>query len=171
MGGRNSAGIVAPDCSGKRFAIVVARFHREVSDALVDGAKRGLHDCRVSDDDISLYEVPGCFELPLACRKVIDTDHFEGVVALGAVVRGETPHFTYVAGECSRGLMDVQLATSTPIGFGVLTTDTLDQARERAVRAGGDKGYDAAFAAALLTTIPANVARAGFRRDWRISGA
>ena len=111
-----------PDCSNRRFAIVAARFYDDVADALVAGARRALHDCRVADEHITIHEVPGCFELPLACRSLIDTDRYDALVALGAVIRGKTPHFNYVAGECARGIMDVQLATGVPIGFGVLTT-------------------------------------------------
>ena len=91
--------------------------------------------------------MPGCFELPLASRRLIDTADYDAIVALGVVIRGETPHFEYVAGECARGLMDVQLATRVPIGFGVLTTETLAQAQERADPRRGDKGYEATLAA------------------------
>ncbi|HTX55760.1 MAG TPA: 6,7-dimethyl-8-ribityllumazine synthase [Candidatus Acidoferrales bacterium] len=152
-----------PDCAGRRFAIVVARFYRELSDDLIDGARRGLADCGVAGDDIDVIEVPGCFELPLACRKSIDADRYDGLVALGVVIRGETPHFEFVAGECARGLMDVQLETMVPIGFGVLTTENLAQAQERADPKRGDKGYQAAIAAASLVSVPKNLPRAGFR--------
>jgi 6,7-dimethyl-8-ribityllumazine synthase len=158
---RNSA---APaSCAGKRFALVVARFYRDVSEQLVDGARRALRQCGVKDDDVAVYDVPGCFEIPLACRKIIETERFDGIVALGAVVKGQTPHFKYVAGECARGIMDVQLSTGVPIGLGVLTTLTLEQAQERADPARGDKGYDAAVAAAILSNIPSVMGRAGFR--------
>ena len=152
-----------PDCKGRRFAIVSARFHAEIADFLVDGARRALRDCGVSDDHMSLFEVSGCFELPLACRNLIENDRFDGLIALGAVIRGETPHFDFVAGDCARGIMEVQLATGVPIGFGVLTTETLAQAQERAGRNGGDKGYAAALAAASLLTLTVGTPRAGFR--------
>lgn len=152
-----------PNCGGRRFAIVAAQFYPEIAGHLVDGARRALRDCAVRDEDVSLFEVPGCFELPLACRNLIDTDRFDALVVLGAVVRGETPHFDFVAGECARGVMDVQLDTGIPIGFGVLTTETLDQALERAEPKRGDKGYSAAMAAASLLTITAGMPRAGFR--------
>lgn len=139
-----------PDCGGRRFAIVAARFHADLADALTDGVRRALRDCNVAETDVALFEVPGCFELPLACRNLIESDRFDALVALGAVIRGETPHFDFVAGECARGIMNVQLATGTPIGFGVLTTDTLEQAQERADGRRGDKGYGAALAAASL---------------------
>jgi 6,7-dimethyl-8-ribityllumazine synthase len=139
-----------PQCADRSFAIVVAHFYADLAAELVDGAMRALQDCGVAGERIRVVEVPGCFELPLACRKAIDTGAFDGVVALGVVIRGETPHFDYVAGECARGIMDVSLSTGTPIGFGVLTTENLEQARVRASRDGGDKGYAAAMAAAVL---------------------
>jgi 6,7-dimethyl-8-ribityllumazine synthase len=142
-----------PDCSGRRFAIVAARFYAEIAEHLVAGAERALRECGVVASDLRIYEVPGCFELPLACRQIIDKGDCDAVVALGAVVRGQTPHFDYVAGECARGIMDVQLATRVPIGFGVLTTETLVQAQERADPKRGDKGYSAAMAAASLLTL------------------
>jgi 6,7-dimethyl-8-ribityllumazine synthase len=155
----------APDCKGRRFAIVAARFHPGLADALVDGARRALRDCNVSDEQVSLFDVSGCFEIPLACRNLLEAERFDAIVALGAVIRGETPHFEFVAGECARGIMDVQLATGTPIGFGVLTTETLTQAEERADAKGGDKGYAAAIAAATLLHLNAGLPRTGFRRN------
>jgi 6,7-dimethyl-8-ribityllumazine synthase len=154
-----------PDASGKRFAIVVADFYGDLAAWLEDGAKRGLRDCGVDDELVEIVRVPGCFELPLAARRLIAGGKIDGVVALGIVIRGETPHFEYVAGECARGIMDVQLATSVPIGFGVLTTDTRAQAEERADPARGDKGYEAAIAAATVATIEPkrSTARLGFR--------
>jgi len=155
------------DCSGKRFAIVVGRFYEQFAEWLEDGARRALRDCSVREEDVVVYHVPGCFELPLAAKRLIESDdRLDAVVALGVVVRGETPHFDYVAGECARGIMNVQLATGVPIGFGVLTTDTLEQAEERAKPDGGDKGYDAAIAAATLLHVPREQTHEplGFRR-------
>jgi 6,7-dimethyl-8-ribityllumazine synthase len=154
-----------PDCTGRRFAIVASRFYTDIADHLIEGAQHALRDCSISDDHVGVFEVPGCFELPLACRNLIDTDHFDALVALGAVIRGQTPHFEYVAGACARGLMDVQLATGTPIGFGVLTTDDLRQAEERADPKRGNKGYAAALAAARLLHLTTGIPRAGFRRN------
>ncbi len=152
-----------PQVAGRRFAIVAAGFYRELTDWLVDGAVRALVDCGMDREEIDLVEVPGCFEIPLACRKLIEADRYDAIVALGVVIRGDTPHFDFVAGECARGIMDVQLATSVPIGFGVLTTENLAQAQERADPARGDKGYQAAIAAATLVNIPTKLPRAGFR--------
>ncbi|MGA8575852.1 MAG: 6,7-dimethyl-8-ribityllumazine synthase [Candidatus Cybelea sp.] len=162
---RERAARSALDCSGRRFAIVAARFYADLAEMLVDGARRALRDCNVGDENTEFFDVPGCFELPLACRNLIERDRFDALVALGVVIRGETPHFEYVAGECARGIMDVQLATGTPIGFGVLTTENLAQAQERAGRKGGDKGYSAAIAAATLVAVSAGTPRAGFRRN------
>lgn len=139
-----------PNCAGRRFGIVAARFYADLAEKLVEGAKKALHDCSVADAQISLHDVPGCFELPLACRNLIESDQFDALVALGAVIRGQTPHFEFVAGECARGIMDVQLATGTPIGFGVLTTENFEQAEERADPKRGNRGYSAALAAATL---------------------
>ncbi|HZV77178.1 MAG TPA: 6,7-dimethyl-8-ribityllumazine synthase [Candidatus Babeliales bacterium] len=155
----------AADCRGRRFAIVAARFYAGIADRLIDGAKRALRDCKVSDDDVEVFEVPGCFELPLACRKLADMNRFDALVAVGAVVRGETPHFDFIAGECVRGIMDVQLATGVPIGLGVLTTDDLEQALARADRDRGDKGYAAALAAASLLRLAPAVPAAATRRN------
>jgi 6,7-dimethyl-8-ribityllumazine synthase len=156
---------VFPDAKGKKFAIIVATFYADLAAWLEDGARRGLRDCGVAEDAVELFRVPGCFELPVAARRLIRAGDYDGIVALGVVVRGETPHFDYVAGECARGIMDVQIASGVPIGFGVLTTENLAQAEERADPARGDKGYDAAIAAATVATIEPKVdrPRVGFR--------
>ncbi len=156
---------VFPDAKGKKFAIIVATFYADLAAWLEDGARRGLRDCGVADDAVEVFRVPGCFELPVAARRLIRAGDYDGMIALGVVVRGETPHFDYVAGECARGIMDVQIASGVPIGFGVLTTETLAQAEERADPARGDKGYDAAIAAATVAVIEPKVdrPRVGFR--------
>lgn len=164
---RENGKAAAPDCAGKRFAIICARFYEQVADWLEDGARRALRDCGVRDEDVAVYHVPGCFELPLAAKRLIAADErLDAVIALGVVVRGETPHFDYVAGECARGIMNVQLATNVPVGFGVLTTETMLQAEERADPERGDKGYEAGIAAASLLHVPKEPAREalGFRR-------
>lgn len=156
---------IFPDAKGKKFAVISATFYAELADWLEDGARRGLRDCGVADDAVTYVSVPGCFELPVAARRLIRAGDYDGIVALGVVVRGETPHFDFVAGECARGIMDVQVSTGVPIGFGVLTTNTLAQAEERADPARGDKGYDAAIAAATVATIDPKPdrPRVGFR--------
>lgn len=119
------------------------------------------------DEDVEFYRVPGCFELPVAAKRIIEADErIDAIVALGVVIRGETPHFDYVAGECARGIMTVQIASGVPIGFGVLTTENMAQAQERADPSRGDKGHSAAMAAAALLHIPRPhvPAALGFRR-------
>jgi 6,7-dimethyl-8-ribityllumazine synthase len=163
---KEAAATVFPNAKGKRFAIVSARFYADLADWLEDGARRGLHDCGVSESDIELVAVPGCFEIPLVARRLIVGSELDGVVALGVVIRGDTPHFDYVAGECARGIMNVQLATGIPIGFGILTTENLAQAEERADPGRLDKGHEAAIAAATVAVIePAkpDKHRVGFR--------
>lgn len=142
-----------PDGAGKRVAVVAASFYGDLAAWLEDGARRALDACGVASDAQTFVRVPGCFEVPLAAARLIDSGRYDAVVALGVVVRGETPHFDFVAGECSRGLMDVGLATRVPIGFGILTTDTLGQAQERADPARGDKGFDAVVAALAVAAI------------------
>ena len=130
-----------PTPTGKKFAIVAATFYADLAAWLEDGARRGLHDCGVPDDAIEAD--PRSRLLRAAGRgPAVDPRRatYDGIVALGVVVRGETPHFEYVAGECARGLMDVQVASGVPIGFGVLTTETLEQAEERADPERGRQG-------------------------------
>ncbi len=142
-----------PSGAGKRVAVVTADYYADLAEWLEDGVRRALDACGVAADAREFHRVPGCFELPLASRRLIDAGRFDAIVALGVVIRGATPHFEYVAGECSRGLMDVQLATKVPIGFGVLTTETLAQAEERADPARGDKGFEAAVAALAVLEV------------------
>lgn len=140
MPGRTTPPPEAIDAGRFRLAVVAARFHLEIVERLVEGAL----DCLAKHGapDVGVDWVPGSFELPLACRERARAA--DAVIALGCVVRGETPHFDYVAGECARGLMDAMLDTGTPIAFGVLTTETLAQAEARAGGAVGNKGWDAA---------------------------
>lgn len=155
-----------PQAPDKRVAIVSARFYPALTEWLEDGASRALDACGVSPERRVIVRVPGCFELPLAAQRIIATENADAVVALGVIVRGETPHFEYIAGECARGLMAVQLSTGIPIGFGVLTTDTLAQAEERADPLRGDKGFEATVAALTVATIGEHVRTGpiGFRR-------
>ncbi|MGD0053227.1 MAG: 6,7-dimethyl-8-ribityllumazine synthase [Vulcanimicrobiaceae bacterium] len=156
---------VLPDARGKRFAIVVADFYADLAAWLQDGAERGLRDCGVDAEAIQVVRVPGCFELPLAASRLVEDPRLDGIVALGVVIRGDTPHFDYIAGECARGIMDVQLTTGIPIGFGVLTTENREQAEERADPKRGDKGYGAALAAVTVALIEPKrpAGRVGFR--------
>jgi 6,7-dimethyl-8-ribityllumazine synthase len=136
-----------PVGDGKRFALAVSRFNELVTEQLLDGAQACLRHHGVADEDIDVAWVPGAWELPPAAKRLALSDRYAGVVALGCVIRGETPHFDYVAGEASRGLADIALAATVPVTFGVLTTETLEQAMARAGGRDGNKGWDAALSA------------------------
>lgn len=128
---------------GMRIALVAARFNELVTGRLVEGALAALHQVGVSPGDVPLVWVPGSFELPLAAERLASGGEVDGVVCLGAVIRGGTDHYTHVAGQCASGLARVQLDTGIPVAFGVLTTDTVDQALDRAGGKGGNKGAEA----------------------------
>jgi 6,7-dimethyl-8-ribityllumazine synthase len=136
-----------PSGSGRRFAVVGSRFNEEVTSKLVEGALECLVGHGVALDDIDIVSVPGAWELPAVVERLLASDRYDGIVAVGAVIRGETPHFDYVAGEAARGLSELQREFNVPIGFGLLTTDTDEQAEARAGGAHGNKGHDAALAA------------------------
>lgn len=131
------------DAKGLKFAIVVARFNSGITEKLLEGAREALTKAGASEIDV--MNVPGAFELPLAAQKLAKS--YDAVIALGAVIRGDTPHFEYVAGAAANGLQQVALESGTPVSFGVLTTDTLAQAEARAGGRHGNKGYDAAMTA------------------------
>lgn len=130
-----------------RFAVVAARFNGHIVDRLLSGAVEMLTQAGVPAESVNVLRVPGAFEIPIVVRQMAESGRYDAVIALGAVIRGETPHFDYVAGECARGIMSVMLETRVPVGFGVLTCDTLEQAQARAGGAAGNKGADAAQAA------------------------
>jgi 6,7-dimethyl-8-ribityllumazine synthase len=136
-----------PRGEGRRVGVVVSRFNESITRALLEGALDALVRHGVKFDDIDVLWVPGAWELPLAARAAMATERYDAIVALGAVIRGDTPHFDYVAGEASRGLADASVEGEIPIGFGVLTCDTMEQAEARAGGAHGNKGWDAALAA------------------------
>jgi len=135
------------------IALVAAEFNHFIVQQLVDGAIDALNRNGVSGQNISLAWVPGAFELPLAADALAASGKYDAVIALGAVIRGGTPHFDYVAGECSRGLARVGLKHGLPVIFGVLTTDTVDQALERAGSGAGNKGFDTAVAALQMISL------------------
>lgn len=132
---------------GLRFAIVVSRFNDFISSRLVEGARDALLRHGGNDESIEVVKVPGAFELPAVARRLTQSERFDAVICLGAVIRGATPHFDYVAAEVSKGIAGVSLESRVPVVFGVLTTDSLEQAIERAGSKSGNKGYDAAMAA------------------------
>src|SRR5437764_3225711 len=136
-----------PRGEGRRVAVHASRFNESITSALVDGALDALVKHGVRFDDIDVLWVPGAWELPLAVRGAMATEHYDAIVAVGAVIRGDTPHFDYVAGEASRGLALASTDYDTPVGFGLLTCDDTGQAEARAGGAHGNKGWDAALAA------------------------
>lgn len=136
-----------------RIGVVVGRFNSYIVDSLLSGAIDTLVRCGVAREHITVVRVPGAFELPLAADRLASSGKYEGVVALGAVIRGATPHFDYVAGECSKGLANVALQRGLPIGFGVLTTETVEQAIERAGSKAGNKGADAALSTVEMISL------------------
>lgn len=144
---------------GRRFALVVARFNEFITKHLVDGAEDALRRHGARDSDLTRVYVPGAFELPPAARKLAESGKFHAIIALGCVIRGQTPHFEYVAGEAARGLGWVALHTGVPTSFGVLTCDTLEQAIERAGSKAGNKGADAAVTAIEMIGVLEQVAR------------
>jgi 6,7-dimethyl-8-ribityllumazine synthase len=136
---------------GLNIAIVAARFNDFVVESLIGGAVDYLARHGLDPEKLTLVRVPGAFELPLACQKLAQSGKFDGIVALGAVIRGATPHFEYVCAEATKGLAHVSLQNGLPVGFGLLTTEDLNQAVERAGGKAGNKGADSA--AAMLETI------------------
>ncbi|MEM8963386.1 MAG: 6,7-dimethyl-8-ribityllumazine synthase [Acidobacteriota bacterium] len=145
------------DAAGKRFAIVASRFNERITSLLIDGAI----DCLVrhggSIDDLLVVRVPGAWEIPLTLDRLAAQGNWHGLVALGVVIRGETPHFDYVAGPCSSGVAAVSERHGIPVGFGVLTCDTSSQAEERAGGKAGNKGWDAAAAALEMVDVLAQL--------------
>jgi 6,7-dimethyl-8-ribityllumazine synthase len=137
----------SPSGRGRRLAVVASRFNEEITRRLVDGAMDALDRHGVPAENVDLVWVPGAWELPAAARHLLATDRYDALIALGAVIRGETPHFDYVAGEASRGLARASAEYDRPVGFGLLTCDDLPQARARAGGTHGNKGWDAAMAA------------------------
>jgi 6,7-dimethyl-8-ribityllumazine synthase len=136
-----------------RFALVVSRFNDFVVEPLVRGAVDALRRHGATEKQIEVVRVPGAFDIPVVARKLAQSRRYEALVALGAVIRGQTPHFDYVAGECASGLARIALESGVPIGFGVLTTDTVEQAVDRAGGKAGNKGTDAALAALEMANL------------------
>lgn len=139
-------------CNG-RYALVVGRFNGFVVESLVEGAVDTLLRHGIAKDDITIVRVPGAYEMPLAVKRVAETNEYDAVIALGAVIRGGTPHFDYVAGEAASGLGAVSLDTDIPVSFGVLTVDSIEQAIERSGTKAGNKGVDAAITALEMVSL------------------
>lgn len=138
---------------GLSFGIVVSRFNDFICERLLGGALDALRRTGASEERIDVYRVPGAYEIPLAAKKLAGSGRFDAVICLGAVIRGATPHFDYVANEVAKGIATVSLETSVPVTFGVLTTDTLEQAIERAGSKAGNKGFEAAMAAVEMANL------------------
>lgn len=145
------------DASGKRFALVIARFNSFIVEQLVSGALDAIARNGGDLSQVALYRVPGGFELPVVAKKIAQTGKFDAIIALGAVIRGATPHFDYVANEATKGLAHVGLDYTLPIAFGVLTVDTIEQAIERAGTKAGNKGAEAALAAIEMADLFARI--------------
>ena len=140
--------------TGKKFAIVVSRFNSFVVESLVDGALDTLErHGEVNADDITVVRVPGAYELPVVAKKLAEKGQFDAIIALGAVIRGGTPHFDYVAGECNKGLAQVSLEFGIPVAFGVLTVDSIEQAIERSGTKAGNKGSEATLGALEMVNV------------------
>lgn len=135
-----------PSAAGYRFAIIVSRFNASVTGALRDGARMALTEAGVGEAEIDEMEVPGAFELPQAARYAAATGRFDAIITLGCVIRGATPHFEYISSAVAQGIMDASGATGVPVAFGVLTTDSIAQAEERAGPGRDNKGFEAAAA-------------------------
>lgn len=143
---------------GARFAVLVARFNDFITDRLKDAAVATLLRHGAAAMDVTVVSVPGAFELPLAAQHLARSGRYQAIVALGCVIRGATPHFDYVAGECAKGLSTVALGTGVPVSFGVLTVDSIEQAIERAGSKAGNKGADAALGAIEMVNLLARLA-------------
>lgn len=139
--------------NGAKFGIVVGRWNSFVVESLVEGALDSLKRHGAKEEDIEIVRVPGAFEIPLVTQKMAEQKKYDAIIALGAVIRGGTPHFEYVAGECTKGLAQVSLQHGVPVSFGVLTVDTIEQAIERAGSKAGNKGEEAALSAIEMVNL------------------
>lgn len=142
--------------SGK-YALIVSRWNSFVVESLKDGALDTLRRQGIKDENVSIYYAPGAFEFPLVAQKIAEKKQYDAIIALGAVIRGGTPHFDYVAGECTKGLAQVSLNAGIPVTFGVLTVDSIEQAIERSGTKAGNKGVEAAATALEMVSLLANI--------------
>ena len=141
------------DAKGLRIGLLVSRFNSFIGDRLVEGAIDALLRHNAEKEDINIVRVPGAYEVPPAAKKMAESGRYDAIVCLGAVIRGATPHFDYVSAEVSKGVASVSLDSGIPVAFGVLTTDTIEQAIERAGSKAGNKGFDAAMAAVEMANL------------------
>jgi 6,7-dimethyl-8-ribityllumazine synthase len=146
------------DATGKKIAIVVSRFNSFIVESLLEGAIDALkRHGNVADDDITIVRVPGAYELPVAAKRLAQKGDNDAIIAIGAVIRGGTPHFDFVAGECNKGLAQVAMEFTVPVAFGVITTDTIEQAIDRAGTKAGNKGAEAALSALEMVNVLAKL--------------
>jgi len=138
---------------GKKFAIITSRFNDFITDRLLGGALDALVRSGAKDDDIDVVKVPGAFEIPLIAKKMADKDYYDAIICLGAVIRGATSHYDYVCAEVSKGIAAVSMEFEIPVIFGILTTDTIEQAVERAGTKAGNKGWDSAVSAVEMANL------------------
>jgi len=141
------------EAKGLKFALVASRFNSFITERLLSGAMDALIRAGASEEDIEVVKVPGSWEMPVAAAELARQKRHDGIICLGAVIRGETPHFDYVAGEAAKGLAHVSLESGIPIAFGVLTTNTLEQAIDRAGAKGGNKGFESAMTAIEMANL------------------
>lgn len=141
------------DASKLKFAIIVSRFNEFITNKLLGGALDCLRRNNADEEDITVVWVPGSFEIPPVARRMAESDKYDAVICLGAVIRGATPHFEYVASEAAKGIAQTAISSNTPVIFGVVTTDTIEQAIERAGSKSGNKGFDAAISAIEMANI------------------
>jgi 6,7-dimethyl-8-ribityllumazine synthase len=141
------------NAEGKKFAIVAGRFNEFISSKLLDGAIDCLIRHHCSEEDITIAWTPGSFEIPLIAKKLTEQNKYDAVICLGAVIRGATPHFDYVSAEVSKGIAQVSLSSGTPVIFGIITSDSIEQAIERAGTKAGNKGWDAALSAIEMVNL------------------
>ena len=149
------------NAEGFRFAVIASRWNDFITSRLVDGALDGLDRLGASDGDVELFRVPGSFEIPLLALKVAQSGKFDAIICVGAIIRGQTPHFDYIAGEVTKGIAQVGMQTGVPVIYGIVTADTLEQAIDRAGAKQGNKGFEAAMSAVELV----NLYREGFKED------
>ncbi len=138
---------------GRKFALIVSRFNDFISDRLMGGALDALLRSGVKDEDIDIVKVPGSFEIPLVAKKMVNKKKYDAVICLGAVIRGATPHFEYVSAEVSKGIATVSIESEVPVIFGIITTDTIEQAIERAGTKAGNKGWSSAMSALEMANL------------------
>lgn len=145
------------NAEGRRFAVVVSRWNDFLTSKLADGALDALESHGAIESDVEIFKVPGAFELPLTAQKLAESGNFDAIIAIGVVIRGETPHFDYVAGEAAKGISQVGLKTGVPVVFGVVTTNTVEQAINRSGVKAGNKGYEAAVSAIEIVDLYAQM--------------